>query len=244
MLSPGFQVSSYSSSRYSEVYMAKRFDFLDPWFEERGFKRFKSGEPEYRKEVKPGVILQLTIGVNTLGRLEDYGVSIGYDVCLKPLVSLHRKLAAGTTRFEKLYPEVAGYVIVGVKDVEEALPWHLKEYSVEKHEIGPMWREVLDTIEPDLVELERQLVDAPTMQAVGDLPNWRIKWDLYGPILVALFDGDAGRAVELVDELTEREVNPNGNKTKEGRLTPAEEIKRAKILVREYIDKNKNKFNK
>ena len=95
-------------------------------------------------------------------------------MCLKPLVSLHRKLAAGTTRFEKLYPEVAGYVIVGVKDVEEALPWHLKEYSVEKHEIGPMWREVLDTIELDLVELERQLVDAPTMQAVGDLPNWRI----------------------------------------------------------------------
>ena len=61
--------------------------------------------------------------------------------------------------------------------------------------------------------------------------------------MFALFDGDAGRAVELVDELTEREVNPNGNKTKESRLTPAGEIERAKILVREYIDKNKNKFN-
>ena len=68
------------------------------------------------------------------------------------------------------------------------------------------------------------------MQAVGDLPNWRIKWDLYGPILVALFDGDAGRAVELADELTEREVNPNGKKTKEGRLTPAEEIERVRKL--------------
>ena len=62
--------------------------------------------------------------------------------------------------------------------------------------------------------------------------------------MFALFDGDAGRAVELVDELIEREVNPNGNKTKGGQLTLAEEIKRAKILVREYIDKNKNKFNK
>lgn len=224
--------------------MAKRFEFLDEWFAERGYQRFYNSEPVYRKEVRPGVILELMLGVSTLGRMDDYGVNITYDTCLKPLAALHRKLLTNITRLTKVYPGVAGYVLKRTQKGEQVLEWALVQHSVEKYELGPMWQSLLDTIDPGLVVLEQELIGAEKIADLHDRSHWRIQNDGYSRILVSLFDGDADTALELVDALTPKDVNPAGLSTDEGCLTPEEEVVRAQKLVREYITKNKKKFQR
>ena len=169
--------------------MAKRFEFLDGWFAERGYQRFYDGEPVYRKEVRPGVVLELMLGVSTLGRMDDYGVTITYVACLKPMAALHRKLLTNITRLTKVYPGVAGYVLRGAQKGDrvvaqkgQVIEWAFVQHSVEKYELGPMWQSVLDVMSPGLVVLEQELIGAEKIADLHDHAHWRIINDGYGRI--------------------------------------------------------------
>lgn len=214
------------------------FSGLDPWFEERGYKR--AGRKSLWKKTLPRRI-ELQVEAEAIPRGETEPMtSVGQRVRLPQFAKIHRAAIEGSS-FRGDPGSDTGFVL---KPWDLSVDHRLKpddlsaDRPLEIEGSGPKWQAFMDIIGPVLEDNEARL-----LEHTGDLrpmthgPYFRLSHSLYAELYLMIHARDFDAARAWIDELDyEAVINPHNLEIERGEMTAEEEYQQARRVFHDYID--------
>jgi|GEM_PF-2561798 len=205
---------------------------LDPWFEERGYKRL-GRKTEWKKVLPGGIELRSECDVILRGEGEPDTMMIQF-VCLPQYAKL-QKAAIEQSSFRGDPGSSAGLLLD---------PRILPDYQpLEIDGAGPKWDAFLTEFGPIIEANEAQLREHyEDLLPVADGPYFEIATGVYPELFLLLHAGDFEAARDWIDNLDyEPALNPGKLNVRAGKLTAEEEYQQARKVFHVYIDTQETK---
>ena len=205
---------------------------LDPWFEERGYKR-SGRKTEWKKALSGGMELRSDATVILRGDTDpDTGM---VQFVRLPQYAKLQKAAIDQSSFRGDPGSGAG-VVLRPRTIPERHP-------LEIDGAGPKWDAFLNQFGPIMEANEAQLREHyDDLRPVAEGPYFDIAFGVYRELFLLLHAGDFEAARAWIDNLDyEAVLNPHDLKVIPGRLTAEEEYQQARRVFHDYIDTHKAK---
>ena len=200
---------------------------LDPWFEERGYKR-AGRKTEWKKNLPGGIEIHSYVDLRLYGD-EELDASIVQFVRIPKFAKLERAAIANSS-FHGDPGGGAGHVL-HPREIVERQP---REFEG----VGPKWEAYLAQVGPVFEANEAQLREhAEDLRPVVDGPYFDLAIGVYRELFLILHAGDFAAARAWLDDCDyEAVLNPQHIKTQPGKLTAEEEYQQACRVFSEYME--------
>ena len=214
------------------------FSDLDPWFEERGYKR-AGRKSRWKKTLPRRIELQVEAEAIPRGETEPM-TSIAQRVRLPQYAKLLRSAMAGST----LNGDPGSDIAFVLKPWDLSANHFLKpddlsaDRPLEIDGSGPKWDAFLETIGPVFEANEAQLLEnTDDLRPVMEGPYFSLAYDLYAELILILHAGDFNAARNWIDDLDYKAVlDPYNLTLPPGSMTAEEEYQQARRVFHDYID--------
>ena len=200
---------------------------LDPWFEERGYKR-AGKKTEWKKTLPGGIELRSDATLSLYGETEPRS-SLEQFVRLPRFAKLHRAAIANSSF--RGDPGSGAGLVLHPREIVERQPREIDG-------VGPKWEEFLAQFGPVIEANEAQLREhADDLRPVVDGPYFDLAIGVYRELFLILHAGDFAAARAWLDDCDyEAVLNPRHLKLRPGKLTAEEEYQQACRVFSEYME--------